>query len=363
MLASALGWLPRAHPAYRLMTDQLLPFSLSLLLLGLDVSDVLRAGRQALLAATIGATGIVFGTALGAWWLAPQLPPDAWKGAGALAGTWTGGTMNLLALRAILQTPETMFAPLVVVDAVIAYGWMALLVAASGSERTINRWLGAGESAGGTEAARDTARSLFAQRGTPEAASRRPRSVDADGVSGGWAALLAGGLLSVGLALGARSAAARLPTSILVSSAAGWTVLLVSSAAIGLSLMPRVRSISRRSQALGFPCLYVVLAATGAQSSLGALASAPVWVVLGAWTVAVHGALLLAAGRIFRIPLGILATASQANLGGVVSAPLVGAVYHESLVPVGLLLAMAANMLGTHLGLLSAALCRWLIGS
>jgi len=166
------------------------------------------------------------------------------------------------------------------------------------------------------------------------------------------------GLITLALAVGARLAAPRLPTSTLVSSSTGWSILLVTTAALGLSLLPTVRRLGSSGSDLGYLCLYLVLAATGAQASLTALWSAPVWLVVGIGTAAVHGAALLAAGRLLRIPLGLLATASQANIGGVVSAPLVGAVYHRSLAPVGLLLAMLGNALGTYFGLWSAALCR-----
>ena len=111
---------------------------------------------------------------------------------------------------------------------------------------------------------------------------------------------------------------------------------------------------------LGYPVLYLVLAATGAQAQLRALWSTPVWIALGAIVVLVHGSTLLLAGRLFRIRLGILATASQANLGGLVSGPLVGAVYHRTLAPIGLLLAVAGNALGTYVGLLAATLARLL---
>jgi uncharacterized membrane protein len=104
-----------------------------------------------------------------------------------------------------------------------------------------------------------------------------------------------------------------------------------------------------------------VLAATGAQADLRALWSAPAWLLVGAGVALLHGLSLLLAGRMLRIPLGILATASQANLGGMVSAPLVGAVYHQSLAPVGLLLAMAGNALGTYIGWCAALLCRSLM--
>lgn len=344
MIAVAVGWLPTEHaehPLYRPLTDLLLPFALSLLLLGVDLPSILRAGGRALLAAAIGAVGIIVGAPLGVWLLQHRLPPEAWKGAAALAGTWTGGTMNLLSLRTILQAPDAVFAPLIVVDAMIAYGWMALLVAASGFEQPINRWL------------RVTA--------TPRVHEARVLADDHPATS--LRLLSACAALSLGLVVCSRTLAARLPTFQLITSSNGWTVLLMTTIALSLSLIPTVRRIGATGNHLGYPCLYLVLAATGAQASLNALWSAPMWLILGLIIVLVHGLALLVAGRWLHVPLGILATASQANIGGVVSAPLVGAVYDQSLAPIGLLLAMAGNALGTYLGLWAATLCRWFLRS
>lgn len=342
MVAVHLGWLPpesASSPIYRGLTTLLLPIALALLLLPADLPGILRTSRRALLAAVIGGVGIVVGAPLGVWLLRADLPAEAWKGAGALAGTWTGGTMNLLALRSVLDAPDAVFAPLIIVDAVVAYGWMAILVGLSAHQRPINAWL----------RAQDLPR---APASPTEPAGRRAPNTR-------W---LSSALLAVGLAWIAGVLARALPGTSLVSSSSGWAVLLVSTFALALSLAPAIRRAAADGPRLGAPCLCLVLAATGAQASLEALWSAPAWLLVGAVVVLVHAGLLLGAGRLWRLPLGVLATASQANLGGVVSAPLVGAVYHESLAPVGLLLAVGANALGTYLGIGAASVSRWLLG-
>ncbi|MDP3703042.1 MAG: DUF819 family protein [Candidatus Omnitrophota bacterium] len=338
LLAVSVGWLPQETPIYRSLTEQLLPIALILLLLGVDLASVVRSGARSLIAAGAGALAIILGAPLMVWLLRSDLPAEAWKGAGSLAGTWTGGTMNLLALRPLLDTPEEIFAPLVVVDAVIAYSWMALLVAASGFQEPINRWLG-----------------------SPVLQPEASRSSVKDPGTGHWKSVALTTLFALGLALNIRWIAHRLPVSPLVSSSVAWTILLATTLALILSLNHRIRRLGTGGAGLGYFCLYLVLAATGAQASLEALGSAPAWLIVGAGVAALHGAAMLAAGRWFRIPLGLLATASQANIGGVVSAPLVGAMYHQSLAPVGLLLAMAGNALGTYLGWLAAMFCRWLL--
>ena len=337
MAAAALGWLAPADPAWKMLTRLLLPLALALLLLGVDLGGLRRTGGRLLAAAATGAAGVVIGAPLGVWLLHSTLPPEAWKGAGALAATWTGGTMNMLAARALLDVPDAVFAPLVVVDAVTAYGWMALLVAASGFQAPLNRWLRAQDD-GGTSPQMSAAPTLVTRT-----------------------SLIAGIALAAVVTLAGLWLARRAPTSGWISSANGWAVLLVTTATLGLSALPAVRRAGEAAGGLGYPCLYLVLAATGAQASPEALWKTPAWVAVGLVTVAVHGACLVVAGRLLRIPVGSLATASQANLGGVVSAPLVGAVYHRSLAPAGLVLALAGNALGTYLGWAAASMARWLI--
>lgn len=339
MAAVTLGWLPRSHAVYAWFTGPFLPVALALLLLGIDLPSVMRSGGKLLAAAAVGAVGIMAGAVLGVWIVRSWMPADAWKGAGALAATWTGGTMNMLAARSLLDVPDAMFAPLVVVDALTTYTWMALLVAASALQTPLNRWLGAVDSSRG--------------------------AVDiGPGASGQGAALerIAGVGVALALAAGSIALARRLPMSSWISSANAWAVLLVTTGTLVLSLVPAIRRIGRSTDATGYALLYLVLAATGAQARPESLWATPAWLLVGAVTVSVHAAVLLAIGKLLRIPLGALATASQANIGGVVSAPLVAAVYHRALAPAGLLLALAGNALGTYLGWIAAMVSRRLLG-
>lgn len=343
MIAVAVGWLPARHSSYQALTTHLLPVALALLLLDVHLPAVARIGWKALAAMGLGAASIVVGTPLVAWLLRGGLPPEAWKGVGTLAATWTGGSMNLLAMRALLDTPEAIFTSLMIVDAIIAYGWMAVLMAASSHQAPIDRWLRA-----------PTPNSLSEKR-EDDLVWGRPASC----APARWAACA---LLSGSLAMGAGWLARFLPPTTLITTRGGWTVLLVTTAALCAAMLPAVRRMGRCATRLGTPCLYVVLSAMGAQASLAALWASPLWIVLGVGVAVVHGAVMLAGGRMLRLPLGVLATASQANFGGVVSAPLVGAVYGEGLAPIGLCLAIAGNAVGTYLGLCAASLAHGLIG-
>ena len=340
MILRALGWLPTASPFYAWITERLLPVALALLLLGVDLAALRRIGPQALTAMLVGAAAVVVGGPLMLWVLQSRLPPEGWKGIGILAATWTGGSLNMLAVRTVLATPDAVFAPLVVVDALIAYSWMACLVALKGLEPRLNRWL-----------------HVVDRGGESSVAPLAPPTQKPD-----RAQLLSGCAMAVALTVGCRWAAQPLPLGGLVASATGWTVLLVTTISLALSGVPIVRRLGSNGSAVGYPCLYLVLAALGAQANLMMLIAMPMWLVVGFGWLVFHAAALLLAGKLLRLPLGVLATASQANVGGVVSAPLVGAVYSQGLAPIGLFLAIAGNAAGTYLGVVAASLARLVVG-
>ena len=341
MALQTAGWLPTNRAAYLWATDLLFPIALGLLLLGVDLRALARIGTQAMLAMAIGVASVVLSGPLLLLLFRGWLPAEAWKGVGMLAATWTGGSLNMLALRTILNVPDAIFAPLVVVDALVAYSWMACLVSCQNLVGPLNRWL----------------------RAQQPTAPANPTPVDqAEPASRWWAAGLAV-LVSAGLAMGCRWLAHPLPTGGLVSSTTGWAVLFVTTLALALSWSRRIRALGQQGSHIGYICLYIVLATLGAQASFKAFLGTPIWAVLGFAWVACHAAILLLAGRWLRLPFGVLATASQANIGGVVSAPLVGAVYDQTLAPVGLLLAVAANAVGTYLGMGAALIAKLLSGS
>jgi len=293
-------------------------------------------GTQVLIAMLVGAVGIVLGGPIMLWWLQSRLPAESWKGIGILAATWTGGSLNMLALRTILDVPDPLFAPLVVVDALVAYGWMAFLIWCQGFSGPINRWLAASD---------------LKMGGWTKANSRSAWN---------WKATSLCTALAILLAVLCRWLASPLPLAQFVATTTGWTVLLVTTAALILTGVPALRNLGQHGSCVGYPCLYIVLASLGAQASLEALSTTPVWIFAGLGCLGCHAVALVLAGKGLRLPLGILATASQANVGGVVSAPLVGAVYNQSLAPVGLVLALAGNAAGTYLGVLAAMMGRWI---
>jgi uncharacterized membrane protein len=338
MLSTTVGLIPAESPLYRSMTRYLLPASLVLMLLSSEVKSIARLGRTALLVMAAGVLGIVAGSVTAFLALRPWLPAEAWKAVGALSATWIGGSANLVAVATALGLSPDLQGVIIIVDTVVGYSWMALLIAMAGSQARFDAWNGADRSAVDDVGAR--------LRGI-EGREARPITV-AD------ATLLIG--LAIALTAVALRVGAMLPPVGQVLTPFSWAIVLLTTAALGLSLTPLARLEGAGASTLGYAGFYLLLASVGAQADLSKIIAHPLFVLLGVIILAVHGVFLLVAVRLLRAPLFYYAAASQACTGGVSSAPIVAAIYHPAMAPVGLLLAVLGNVVGTYLGLMVAQL-------
>lgn len=336
MLASTFGVLPKQSPLYGILSRQLLPVCLVLLLIGTDLKETAKLGRTALLLMLAGAAGTVAGGLISFSLFQRWLPPEAWGGIGALSASWTGGSVNLLAVKEALQLPDGLVGPLIIVDAAVAYSWMGLLIWSSSLQEKWNVAIGASTSSARTESP----------------------TVRTEPVEVRTLLLPVAITLAVFLSLAAQWVAVRLPVPGPAISVSTWTVLIVTTAALLLSLTPLRKLEQAGASRAGTFFLYILLITIGAQADLRSLLHAPVFLALGGVWILIHGAAILAAGWALRAPLGLIAAASQANIGGTVSAPIVGATFSARFASAGLLMAVLGNVFGTYIGLLSAGMAR-----
>ncbi len=342
VLATA-GVLPNASPVYKFFSQHVLPPCLVLLLLGSPWGELWRLGRQAILSMGIGSIGMVLGAAVAYRILVGRLPADSWMAAGALLGSWTGGSANMMAVKEALSMPESLLAPIIIVDTVMAYGWMAILIAMAGYQSHIDLVLNADR------------RTLDGIRRSTESSDGGSRA--ADGVRGAGLVILAAVIAGEGaLWLGSNVFAARLP----ILSGTAWAVILATLIGLILSVTPARRWEDAGASKIGTRVLLLLLTSYGAQTNLRAIAESPAFMAFGAVMVAVHGFTLALFGRLLRLPLFYLATASQACIGGPVSTPIVAGVYQPTLTHVGVILALIGGAVGTYVGLFGAILCKWI---
>ena len=109
--------------------------------------------------------------------------------------------------------------------------------------------------------------------------------------------------------------------------------------------------------------VYLFVARMGARADLSNLSGAVFWFLLGAYIwIFIHGAVLLAAARLFRVDVHTAAIASAANIGGAASAPIVAAYHKPSLVSVSILMALLGYAVGNFAAFGAGYLCRWVSG-
>lgn len=342
MAARTARLLPDRTTFYEETVAFLLPAALILLLLSAKFSSLFKIGRISLLTMLVGSFGIVLGGPFTLFLFQRLLPEKAWMGFGTLAGSWIGGSINMAALKEALGTPHELFSPMVFVDSVMAYSWMAFLLYLSPYQEAFDRWNHSKKDL--LEETHETLKKLSPKKENGSSLNLKNLPILLAVASGGTGVTL---FLSK-----------RLPSFEGAVTEKMWLVLLATTLAIALSWTPLSRLEERGATRLGTFLLYVLLVAMGAQADLKELTHLPLFVLVGAVWVFIHGLILFVFGKIFRIPLFFLVTASQANIGGVVSAPIVAACYKSHLAPLGLLLALFGNGIGTYLGLLTASFMR-----
>jgi uncharacterized membrane protein len=332
MVSTTLGITPADSPAYDWMVRHLLPVSLFLLMVTVDVPALLKLGRPATIMMLTGTVGIIIGGPIALAVFGTWLPADAWKGLGALSGSWIGGTANLVAVAESIGTPDAMFGPIIVVDTVVGYGWMGVLLFLSAYQLRFDRWNNAD-----TSLIEETNAALAAKY----EAIRRPITIrDLAMIVGvGFVAAYACVLL------GERMPELGDPRII---SHTTWAVVLVTTLGLTLSFT-RINDLEGPgASSVGFVALYLLVTAIGAQGDLRAIIDAPLFLATGALWIAIHVGLLLLVARLIRAPLFFVATGSMAVAG----------VYHPAMAPIGLLMGVSGYVLGIYGGLA----CAWLLG-
>jgi uncharacterized membrane protein len=334
------GILSGASPVYGQLSELALPVFICLMLLTVNVPAVVRVMGGGVLVMLMGSLGIVVGGVLAFYVVHGWLEPDAWKGFGALAGSWIGGTGNMGAVAAALDTPASQLGLAILSDNLVYVVWLPILLGSREFAVRFNRW------------ARVPASRL-------EDMDRVAADLDQAERPVSMRQYLYLGVLSLGVTWGASLIAPLLPEFPPVLSTSTWRVLLITTAALALSATPARELPGSRNLATAI--IYVFVAGMGARASLSGLSQAPAF-VLGAFIwIFVHGLFCLAGAWIFKVDVHSAAIASAANVGGAASAPVVAAYHRQSLVPVSILMALIGYALGNYLAILTAQLCQWVV--
>ena len=360
-IANSLGWIDGVNSGlYPMARDYLLPASLVLFCLAMDIPAILRLGPKALVMFATGTVGVMLGAvvsfaAMGV--IHPEtVAGETWRGMTTIAGSWIGGGANQAAMKEVFEVDATLFGQFAAVDVIVAYLWMATLLFLASRTEAIDRWLRAD-----TSAIEDLKRRMatYQSQHARVASTTDLMLIFAAGVGvTGLAHFLADPLVAW---------IKSMPTSwrlqdYSLDSRFFWIVIFATTVGMLLS-MTRARQLEGAGASkIGSVLLYVLIATIGMQMDLKTLVDKPLLLLLGLIWISVHAGLMLLVAKLIRAPLFFMAVGSQSNIGGAASAPVVASAFHPSLAPVGVLLSVLGYALGTYGAYLTGVVLRSMAG-
>ncbi|QNM86939.1 DUF819 family protein [Polaribacter pectinis] len=339
---------------YFIASRFLLPASLVLMTLSIDLKAIFNLGSKALIMFFTGTVGIIIGGPIAILLISIFSPEtvggadfDAvWRGLSTLAGSWIGGGANQTAMLEIYQYNPAKYGGMVIVDIVVANIWMAILLIGIGKKDKINKWLKADTSA--IEELKEKVIN-FTQK-----VKRNPSLTD-------LMIMLAIAFGTVGFGHFASKYLSQFFADVVASmssqtwrnifsflgSSFFWLISISTIVAIILSFTKAKNYEGAGASKLGSVFIYILVATIGMKMDLNQAFENPGLIVIGLVWMSIHAGLLILIAKLIRAPYFFLAVGSQANVGGAASAPIVAQAFHPSLATVGVLLAVFGYAIGT----------------
>ena len=319
MLFASLGvfeYNEEINKTYKLAKSDLLPAMLFLMLLQVDFKHFFKLGRSLLIAYVLALFSLSFAFIS----VAVLFDFDTQSAAafGALAGSWMGGTANMIAVGSALEVSQTAFGYALIVDSVNYTLWVMLLLFIVPFAPMFNRF-----SRSSVNLINFTAKEDFR------------------GVKQYWVIIILGILASL---------LAQFIAEYFTILNKTTTIVLIASMLGVLGSFTRLKAINGSSEvAMGM--LYIIIALIGSKAIFDNFWDVGVYVLAGFVILLIHAFFMIVGAKVFKLDLFSIAVASLSNIGGVASAPILAAAYNKSLVSVGVLMAVMGYLIGTFGGL------------
>ena len=351
---TSLGFIdPKESNLYYMASRYLLPASLVLLTLSIDIKAIMNLGWKAVAMFFAGTTGIIIGGPIALMIVGainPEItagagPDEIWRGLATVAGSWIGGGANQTAMYEIFEASDTLFSAMITVDIIVANIWMAFILYGAGVSQTIDKWFKADSSAIET----------LKKKVADYQASIAKVTTLVDLVKMGAIAFI---IVAIGHALGDIIAPwvdenSKTLSELSFNSSFFWIVVTATLGGFAMSFTKQRELEGAGASELGSLFLHILVMTIGMKMDLTAFADVPGYFIIGFIWIIMHVIVLLIVGKIIKAPFFFTAVGSQANVGGAASAPVVASAFSPALAPVGVLLAV----LGYGVGTFGALLC------
>jgi uncharacterized membrane protein len=333
---------------YFMASRYLLPASLVLLTLSINLKEVFKLGSKALIMFLTGSLGVIIGgpiAILVTSMINPDLVggagPDAvWRGMTTIAGSWIGGGANQAAMYEIFKPSDQLYSIMITVDVLVAEVWMAIVLIGVGKSKQIDKYFKADSSS--VSHLKDKMHE-FSKK-----IARIPTTTDimvilAIGIGATGFAHFVADWIAPYIEVNAPAL-----NKFSLSSKFFWLIILSTTIGIGLSFTKLRNYEGAGASKIGTIFIYILVATIGMKMDVAMIFDNIGLFMIGGIWMAVHVILLLVVGKLIKAPFFFIAVGSQANIGGAASAPIVAAAFHPSLAPVGVLLAVLGYALGTY---------------
>ena len=304
---------------YNLTKTNLLPAMLFLMLLQVDFKHFFKLARSLLVAYVLAVFSIAFAFIFVVWSF--DFSQEMAGAFGALAGSWMGGTANMIAVGTALNVSEEAFAYALIVDSVNYTLWVMLLLFLVPFAHIFNKFTKSHENMAYLDSL-----GCACNMGAPKY----------------WLLIFFALLVSVLSQLLAEK-------FVLLNTTT--TVVLFATIFGILGSFTSLRNVSGSSQ-VSTTMLYLLIALIGSKAIIESFSGIGVYVLGGFSILVIHAIFMLIGAKIFKLDLFSIAIASLANIGGVASASILAATYNKNLVSIGVLMAIMGYIIGTFGGLI-----------
>ena len=333
---------------YFVASRYLLPTSLALLTISIDIHEIKKLGSKALIMFFTGTLGIIAGGPLAIMLVSLVSPviigdlgPDAiWRGLSTVAGSWIGGGANQAAMKEVFQVNDAIFSAMVAVDVIVANIWMAMLLYGTGIVQKIDNWFQADSSS--INELKDKIEAYQAQ------ILKIPNTSDTIKVLSVGFGITAFAHFGADLIAPAVLQNAPSLSKFSLTSRFFWLIVLSTTLAVALSFTKARELEGVGASRIGSVFIYILVATIGMKMNILAIFDNPGLFIIGLIWMMIHAFMLIAVAKAIKAPFFFMAVGSQANVGGAASAPIVASAFHPSLAPVGVLLAVLGYAIGTY---------------
>ncbi|OHX65210.1 DUF819 family protein [Flammeovirga pacifica] len=348
---------PEHSNLYQMAKNYLLPASLILMTISVDLKGIINLGTKSIIMFLSGTVGIIIGGPLAILIVSAISPEtfngvgfqEAWRGLATLAGSWIGGGANQAAMLEIYKYDQSLYSGIVAVDIIVANIWMAILLMGIGKTDKIDKWLKADSSA-----IEDLKIKVQEYQNKISKNPTLTNYIVVLGVAFGIVGLSHFSADNLSSYISSNVAD---PSTSVMSSKFFWLVLIATTLGVILSFTKAKELEGYGASKLGSVCIYILVATIGMKMDVTKTMDNPGLLVVGLVWMAIHVFIMIVTAKIIRAPFFFLAVGSKANVGGAASAPVIASAFHPSLAPVGVLLAVLGYALGTY----GAMLCAYLM--